>query len=277
MYGESVLDTLAKSLDNPAVDRRIRLAIPGVLSSIRSQKSIAILERYLDEDSLPLRYAAIKALNKLRTRHSNLVFDKELIENRVFGEIDDYVMTAYLLHGRRRYEQNLAADVQSKAHFLAGIKARRLLVKALEERLVSNLERIFRLLGLKYDPKDMYNAYLGIMSEKTDLRANAVEFLDNVLGRDLKKILIPIVEHGPDVVSRLDLGRSSVGISLSEDDPLSALLERSDSWLTVCTVYVIARMKHTEYADKVLRLQTDPDPVIRETARYCTGKIHEPV
>ncbi len=277
MYGEGVLDTLAKCLENPAEERRIRLAIPGVISSISSQKSVDILEKYLDKSSLPLRYAAIKALNKLRAKHSNLVFDKDLVEKHVFDEADNYSATAFLLLGRRRYEQRQTADVQQNTHTITGVKARRLLIKTLEERLVSNLERIFRLLGLRYDPKDMYNAYLGVVSKKTNLRANAVEFLDNVLERELKRVIIPIVEYGPEAVSRLDMGKHAVETPHPGDGSLNTLLESNDNWLKVCAIYVIAEMRRTEYAETVLQLQSDPDPVIRETARYCVSKIHEPV
>ena len=70
-----------------------------------------------------------------------------------------------------------------------------LLVRALDERLTLNLERVFRLLGLRYPPADIYNAYLGIVGSDKSRHASALEFLDNVVGRNMKKYLFPIVDR----------------------------------------------------------------------------------
>ena len=72
--------------------------------------------------------------------------------------------------------------------------AKKLLVEALEARLDRKLKRIFRILGLKYPPNDIENAYSGIRSNDSELRINTVEFLDNLLDINLKKLIIPITE-----------------------------------------------------------------------------------
>ena len=72
--------------------------------------------------------------------------------------------------------------------------ARASLVDLLEKRLDRKLERIFRLLGLKYTSDDILVIYNGLKNNKPDFRLNALEFLDNLLEPNLKKILIPIIE-----------------------------------------------------------------------------------
>ncbi|MCB0663424.1 MAG: hypothetical protein KDC24_11835 [Saprospiraceae bacterium] len=68
------------------------------------------------------------------------------------------------------------------------------LQKLLENRLDENLERIFRLLGLRYVPDEILSLYKSLQSGKKDLRNNALEYLENILETPLKKILIPIIE-----------------------------------------------------------------------------------
>jgi ATP:ADP antiporter, AAA family len=53
---------------------------------------------------------------------------------------------------------------------------------------------VFRLLGLLYPPADIYYAYHAITSGSTHMRANALEFLDNVLHPEIKRSLIPVIE-----------------------------------------------------------------------------------
>ena len=66
--------------------------------------------------------------------------------------------------------------------------AARLLSLTIEERLKGTLERLFRLLGLRYPPKEMYSAYRAVSRRQHDEATAALEFLDNTLERDLKRV-----------------------------------------------------------------------------------------
>jgi AAA family ATP:ADP antiporter len=72
--------------------------------------------------------------------------------------------------------------------------AQLVLVSLLEKQLDVNLKRIFWYLELMYNSADMRSIYRGIHSRKSNLRINALEFLDNVLDFNLKKVIVPIVE-----------------------------------------------------------------------------------
>jgi hypothetical protein len=56
------------------------------------------------------------------------------------------------------------------------------------------LERIFRLLGLRYNQRDIYDAYLGITSDEPSLRDSAVEFVDNVIDYGTRRYLLPLLD-----------------------------------------------------------------------------------
>jgi len=56
------------------------------------------------------------------------------------------------------------------------------------------LERVFRLLGLRYDQRDIYDAYLGITSEDRLLRSSAVEFVDNLVDWKTSRLILEFLD-----------------------------------------------------------------------------------
>lgn len=272
-YGEDAIETLARYFENTAGDNITRLSIAGVLAKIDSARSVSVLERNLDQEDPKLLFTIIKALNKLRAKYPELRFDKNLIRTSVLRETENYIRTSMLLlsvrtNGRPGSKKDATGELTPSAG-----RAKQLLVKALEEKLDLNLERIFRLLGLNYDAKEMYDTYLGIMSNKPGLRANAVEFLDNVLDKSLKQALVPIVERGPEAARSNKLWARFGDSSLTDRNALNVLLEINDPWINICAMYLIAMTGDAGLTEKISRRQADPNPMIRETARFCMERV----
>ncbi len=276
-YGEEIIDPLISYLESPAEDIRIRLAIPKVLSLIGSQKSVSLLTNNLDQRDLFLRYEIMKALNKLRARFPLLRFDKTFIEAQVSEEMTRYNRLLSILIRENLILSAMKAGDSSPDERDEIIKARKLLSDALEEKLEEILEIIFRLLGLKYPAKDMYDAYLGVKSDRPNLRADAIEFLDNILETSLKRILIPIIETSPRKIS-LKYAQKLLGVPIpTEDECIDIILHGEDNWLKVCTLYLIARINYNKANTIIAKLVDDPDPTVRESARYCLHRLGYPV
>jgi AAA family ATP:ADP antiporter len=273
VYGEDIITTITDILENPAEDGGRRMTIPKVMAMIDSQKSVNTLMRNLDIMDMPLRYEIIKALNKLRVKFPTLKFDPHIIQSRVLDEITLYKNTL-----RAWLEQNellLTAQQKNGKQTLSDQdkKARLLLVFALEEKLDKNLERIFRLLGMKYPPKDMIDAYLGLMSQTAKLKAIAIEFLDNILDPRLKRILIPIVEAGrPELISEIK-SRQAKGAKTDELESIQSLLLSHDNWLKACAIYLIASLDYRELFDSIHELIHSSDPIVTETAQLCLRRF----
>lgn len=249
------------------------MAIPKVMAMIGSQKSVNTLMRNLNIMDLLLRYEIIKALNKLRVKFPTLKFDPHVIQSRVLDEITLYKST--LRAWLKQNELLLTAQQKPGKKTLSDQdkKARLLLVFALEEKLDKNLERIFRLLGMKYSPKDMIDAYLGLMSQTAKLKAIAIEFLDNILETQLKRILIPIVEAGrPELMSE-SRSRQAKRAKTDALESIQFLLLSHDNWLKVCTIYLIAVLDYRELFDSIQELIHSGDPIVIETAQLCLRRL----
>lgn len=272
-YGEDIIDTLAEHLENTGKDRKERLVIPKVLALIGSQKSVNLLTSNLGQEDLHLRFEIVKALNKLRVKYQGLKFDKQSIQSRILEEIQQYKRTLALWIRQSAASESVETAGPSKIDPEQGAKARKLLAVALEEKLDSTLERIFRLLGLHYPPKDMYDSYLGIKSKKSHLKANSVEFLDNILDSKLKRILVPIIDISrSNVLTDRPLEISGVEVP-NEFDSIHSILLSHDNWLKSCTLFLVAELNYDQSLDVISQLEHDADPLVRETATYCLERF----
>lgn len=251
-YGDAICDQLGSYLCDPSVDFEIRLAVPRVLSLIGSQRSVDLLIENLSVTNGPLRYQTIKGLNKLRANWPDLNFDKR-IDDAIFDEL-------------RAYFGVLATAQLSATNGSAGNGAN-LLSRALRERLDDHLESVFRLLGLRYPPKDIANAFAATISSKSVFRANAIEFLDNILSKKHKKLILPIVDDLPreQLVSH---GNSIFKIRLTDGhQALARLIEGDDAWLTACALYHIGKLSLADsYRAELNEARESAIPVVRETA-----------
>lgn len=266
-YGEDSIDILAKHLLNSKNDIKIRLEIPKVLALIDSPKAVNVLIGNLHQKDLKLRYEILKALNKLKAKFPILKFDKQILKARIIDEIKDYHKIRTVLH---HLDKTLNAKIwSSKAddNISRKVKALKLLIKALNENLEINLERIFRLMGLKYIPKDMYYAYLGVVSSKQILKVNAVEFLDNILDLDLKKIVIPIIERSSSESAANMIRRFDNKIS-SEAESVKTLLLGENVWLKACSLYYITETDSKSYDNIIEILADDSNLMVREMVSY---------
>jgi AAA family ATP:ADP antiporter len=253
-YREKIMGTLADYMNDPHESTRIRYAIPFIYTEMGTQEAADFLTRSLGRGDTGLEFRIIRALNRLRKRNPDLELPRRTMISRALEETKEYYRVAAVLDGPVRSGKGPAAT---------------LLRRALEEKLEKNLEMIFRLLGLVYPPRDIYSAFLGVTSGRGDLRANAVEFLDNLLTPEVKQYLIPILEE-----ARLDL-IARRGSSLLREEHASpeagilALLEGRDHWVRTCALYYAAEQGMEGVRDAVRRARRDPSPLVRETAEHA--------
>jgi len=255
-FGEGVVGTLNDYLVDDKTNWEIRKNIPGVLSLIHEQASIDILLRALPRSRPNLKYFIVKALNRLRNNCQDLKIHSK--------QIDD----ALILETKNYYELSQILIKQNDNDLPEG----RLLKRALEEKLDDNLEIIFRLLGLNYSSKDIFSAYKGIVSDIASQRASAVEFLDNLLKKDVKKYLYPIVdEDSPERI--IKRGQELFGIKkLGKEESIINLINGNDRWLKALAIFNTQHINSDAITKRVENQLNDSDPVVRETAEFVLNK-----
>jgi len=176
--GPTLLGTLYDYLIDEGIDLEVRRQIPAVFVAEPCQLAVSLLIRSLEKVSIPVRHAVVRALSKL---HKTDDFERapELLDEAIEREIEHYAALGQILHLHRRSSGN--EDALASPEVLRSYR---------EEAL----ERIFRLLGLRYNQRDIYDAYLGITSDQPSLRDSAVEFVDNLIDYGTRRYLLPLLD-----------------------------------------------------------------------------------
>jgi AAA family ATP:ADP antiporter len=254
-FGGEIVPELRAALESgPLAQKR---TVPRVLGEIGAQSSIDLLLSHVGARDPIVRANVARALSKLRVAQPKLVFDKNSITNAVIVEAKKFYHLAQILEVIPGDEERASA---------------KLLRRALVEKRQRVLERIFVLLGLRYRPKDLENAYHGFMSGKPQLRSSALEFLDNLLKKSLRDDVLPLLEKEGNAEVVL-AGRELFGEPLqNREQALAHLITGDDAWLRACALYELPEQPSDSLRRLALEARSDPDPIARETAAALVEK-----
>ncbi len=161
-YGPRITGALFDTLADEELDPSVRKAAAAILAAVGGQEAANDLLWTLDRGPEPLREDVVDALDRLRATDPAVVFSEESVRPSFDREARDYYQ-AYL------------ADPQA-----GGLAAR--------------VRRLFLLLGLIFPREDIQRAFQNLQAGTRNSVAYALELLDNLLPRDLKLGLFPIVE-----------------------------------------------------------------------------------
>lgn len=151
--------------------------------------------------------------------------------------------------------------------------ARASLLELLERRLEAGLERIFGLLGLKYPQRDVAVAYEGLLSQKHEAQANAIDFLDNMLTGSLKRRLLPIIEEGAIDTSSEEVLQKIKHKIPSERECFQLLLEGNDFKVKLAVLYLIMQQGDPNYRELVEQYLGSEDIKIRTFAEKAMNAL----
>lgn len=209
--GEDAVPLLEAALVDAALPLDTRREIPAVLVRIGSYGAHrALLSGLLDADA-PLRHRVISSLNKLKGRQPDLELEPTTIELLLAAEIA----------GHYRSYQLLVQLGQSGP-----------VVAALRHSMEQELERIFRLIGLLARRAAVHDAYIGVRSTDSLIRANALEYLENVLKPELREVLLPLIDPQVTEAGRAAIGDRLIGATVeTAEEAMATLLASPDPWL----------------------------------------------
>jgi AAA family ATP:ADP antiporter len=246
--------------------------IPSVLEMFNSPKAVSALFVMLDDQELSIRIEAVRSLNKMRLAFPNLNMRKRDVINKINEESNIYLQTLSAMHTQVLLGFHTKKPLEVNAD-KSVVDARKSLMTLLESRLESHLERIFGLLGLRYPPEEMSQAFEAIQSEHQDKRLNAIEFLDNLLESDLKRILIPIVEVSiVDTVNENVLRNLNLKV-MGEFECFSMILNGNDTRLKLAVIYLIGQLKEKKYVPQLMKLSEHNTQKISDFAKDSLNKI----
>ncbi len=178
-YGEKIVGTLSDYLGDSDEDVGLRKEVASVLARIPIQDSADFLAWELAEDNEDMDPELIDALDRIRSGKPDIQVQEEIVKTKIFKEI-------------KRYYQILIKfyDAKSKAKKVK-------MSEQLSENLAASMMNIFKLLGLIYSHEDIFRAYQNIRTATKDSVDYAVELLDNILPKEIRDVVFPLIEDLP--------------------------------------------------------------------------------
>ncbi|MFP4081208.1 MAG: Npt1/Npt2 family nucleotide transporter [Candidatus Aminicenantes bacterium] len=175
-YGSKIVGTLSDYLGDPEENIEVRRAAASVLARIGSQDAADLLCRELAENSEDLEEELIEALDKIRAENTDILFFREVIEAKIIQKVKKYYQMIIQSHDSR-YEDKKEEMREKTARNLAAA-----------------FSDIFKFLELVYPREDIIRAYQSVKDGTKDSVGYGVELLDNILKKELKDIILPVVE-----------------------------------------------------------------------------------
>jgi AAA family ATP:ADP antiporter len=250
-YGARISGALGDCLADESVPMGVRRQIPRVLKLIRDQRSVDVLLKALSQPELSIRAAVLRALSHLRETAPRLDYGETFV-------------TEQILHEARHYFDLFSALEPFRDHKNTPT-ATGLLTRALEERLQQTIERLFHLLGLRYPPEDMHAAYLAVRRRRREQFLAALDFLDTVLERPLKRVLLPLLDSPEGLAER---GRDLFGVEIRDAEAaMRDLIRSADPWLAACAMAAAAEQKLYRLAPDIAAAEEQAGTEVLQVAR----------
>lgn len=219
--GSRIVGTLSDSMCDPAAGLTVRRSIPSVMAGIPEQSAVdALTDAVRRPDCEPLVYRrALRALDRLRQRGGGLAFDWSAVEPVVRREVE---------RSRRLALARSIVEATGSA-----TPAATLLLRALDEGWEDARARIVDVLALRYPPQEMQRALLTLEGGSSAAAANALEYLEQLVDRDLFRLVLPALTR--------EAGRSRGGPGL--EGILGELEAESDRWIATLSAKVLAELE----------------------------------
>ncbi len=169
-YGPGVEDLVAPALQADAGPAEVRRAVPEVLARIGTQRAADILLAELARRREDLEPALVEALYKIRTDRSAVRFREKAVRAELLFLV--------------RKACDVVLDPPGPEDETRAV-------------LSIRVKRVFDLMTLVYPREDVINVYQNILMGTSRTAGSSIESLEVLLDRELKGLLIPLVDELP--------------------------------------------------------------------------------
>ena len=254
-FGTSAVQLLSRVLANPEENPATRLAVPPILARIGDQTAMNVLFDHIDDPEEALRTRVLESIHRFRLRGIHLEIPRERIRKVIMTEIRNLYGQWFVLKD------------------LEPLRDGHLLVDALEHRREQTTRRIFHLLGCLLPVRTIDTVYNNLSAPLRRARSNAIEVLDNLLDKEIKRLLLPLLDETLKD-DRTEVGVEAFGLErLDLRQRLHALMEEKQAWLTCCAVFTAGQMQAEDLSADVLACTASDFPLVRETALLALGQL----
>jgi ATP:ADP antiporter, AAA family len=184
--GAPALAELVRIVDDPSSPPPIRLHVPRSISRFPADTAVPLLLGLLnDHPEGVIRYKALRGLGRLASDGAMVRLDDDALGRIIQRDLDWTTHAMQWLARLSHTEEPSAPEAKN---------ARQLLVDLLIEKLVHAIERVFRVIALRYRGENWERIFEGLR----DLRRwdASRELLDGVLREPIRGRLLSLIDRG---------------------------------------------------------------------------------
>lgn len=178
-YGSKIVGTLSDYFGEPQENIGLRKGVASILARIGTQEAADFLLLELALNKKDITNELIDSLDHIRSNKPDVEFNKEITEPQIVREIKYFYQLFLQMYG---------VEASAKEYVIS---------TGLPRNLEISLMNIFKLMGLVYPNEEIVKAYQNIKEGTKDSTAYAIELLDNVLLKEIKDVLFPLIEDLP--------------------------------------------------------------------------------
>ncbi len=241
-HGERALQFLKEALADEALPHEIRRHVPRSLMWFDPEAAVKILEaRLIEETDGLVRFKIIRALGRLATENPDLRFDDRILDQAV----DRTVAATYrLLEWRVILERGAAQDPARAT------PSHELLVALLRDKETHALERLFRLLSLRFPRENFKPIHQGLKSADPKIRATSRELTENVLVPPLRDSVLGLIDDAPEAQRLAARGEAAAGPGTYQD-LLGELLDQPGETIRSLTALHIGELGLVSFRERL--------------------------
>lgn len=177
-YGAKITGTLADYLGDPAINLELKKEVIAALARIGNQDAADFLLWEMEDQKQSLDNELIDAMDRIRSTRSDAHFRERAVKDKIAENIKEYYSDLIEAYGEESPKrQEASTKIEMPGH------------------LINRLSNIFKLLGLIYPHEDIMKSYQNIRTGTKDSVAYGVELLDNLMQKEIKDAIFPIIEN----------------------------------------------------------------------------------
>jgi ATP:ADP antiporter, AAA family len=246
-HGDAALAFLHHALADRALPQELRRHLPRTISLFPpGPASEALLSHLLDEADGMVRFKILRGLGRLRANHPDVPLDAGILDKAISRTL----FAAFrLVHWRLVLENGAAARQERRT---PGFE---LLTSLLRDKEIHAVERLFRILGLRYAGEDFARIYRGVHAGSAKVRAGSLELLEHIVEPRLRAPLLALLQEG-DGVARLAAAEAYyVRFDFDYDGLLAMMLEESSESLRCLVCHHVAELGLTAFRPRLIDLR----------------------
>ena len=246
-YGDLLERDAERLLNDLNYPSQRRAALARALAKSGSKHSVEILTEHLHDEDTSVRTSVITAVWQLSLRQGALPIDITTIGQAI---------RECTKHATRLRLQRSA--VMSLPHS-------DLLVDALSHQIEQTIEQFMMLLGFKYPNSTIELVRRNLKSRQIAIRSNAIEVLDNLLDKEDKRHILPLIEHSNDN-HLVEFAETTFGLATQKGHHvIEEYLTSADPWLRATSLYSSRNDQSILTTERITDFCSDPSELVRET------------